>query len=88
MPTTLVARGRWDLADRTDLAFRVYAGLIRDLVQSELVADARVAVIASPDDEINLYAVAVLGEVLRKDHVLLLRAPRPATTTGSTTTST
>ena len=29
-------------------------------------------VIASPDDEINLYAVAVLGEALGSDHVLLL----------------
>jgi hypothetical protein len=50
----------------------VYAGLIRDLPQTEVVADARVGVIASPDDEINLYAVSVLGEALGKDHVLLL----------------
>jgi NhaP-type Na+/H+ or K+/H+ antiporter len=72
VPTTLGARGRWDLADRTDLAFRVYAGLIRDLPQTEIVADARLAVVASPDDETNLYAVAVLGETLGKGRVLLL----------------
>ena len=72
VPTTLVAPGRWDLADRSDLAFRVYAGLIRDLPRTEVIADARVGVIASPDDEINLYAVAVLGEALGKGHVLLL----------------
>jgi hypothetical protein len=72
VPTTVVAPGRWDLAGRSDLAFRVYAGLIRDLPQTEVVADARMGVIASPDDEINLYAVAVLGEVLGRDHVLLL----------------
>ena len=72
VPTTLVAPGRWDLADRSDLAFRVYAGLIRDLPRTEVIADARVGVIASPDDEINLYAVAVLGEALGKAHVLLL----------------
>ena len=72
VPTTVAAPGRWDLADRSDLAFRVYAGLIRDLPQTEVVADARMGVIASPDDEINLYAVAVLGEALGKDHVLLL----------------
>src|SRR4029078_1273525 len=35
-------------------------------------AAARLAVVASPDDETNLYAVAVLGETLGKGRVLLL----------------
>ena len=72
VPTILVARGRWDLADRTDLPFRVYAGLIRDLPLSDVFGDARLAVVASPDDETNVYAVALLGEALGRDKVLLL----------------
>ncbi len=68
----LVARGRWDLVEAVDLPFHVYADLIRDLPDMDFLADIRDAIVASPDDETNLIAVAVLTEALGRDHVYLL----------------
>jgi len=72
VPTLLVARGRWDLVERTDLPFRVFADVVRDLPESDALLDVRDAVIASPDDETNLVAVTVLTEALGKEHLFLL----------------
>ena len=72
VPTVLVARGRWDLVERTDLPFRVFADVVRDLPESGMLQDVRDAVIASPDDETNLVAITILTEQLGKEHVLLL----------------
>ena len=72
VPTLLVARGRWDLAERQDLPFAVYADLVRDLPEHDRLIGTRDAIIASPDDETNLFAITVLGDALGRDHVYLL----------------
>ena len=72
IPVVLVARGRWDLAEREDLPFPVYADLIRDLPESDYLTDTRDAVVASPDDETNVFALSVLTEAVGRDHVFLL----------------
>ena len=85
--TVLVARGRWDLAERADLPFTVYADLIRDLPDTDLLADVRVAVVASPDDETNLFAVAVLTETVGRDRVYLLSSEASGAAAAVTATS-
>jgi NhaP-type Na+/H+ or K+/H+ antiporter len=72
VPTVVVARGRSDLADRDDLPFTVYTGLIYQLSESGVLADVRAAIVASQDDETNLLALGVLIEPLGRRNVWLL----------------
>jgi len=71
--TVLAARGRSDLAHRSDLPFTVYIGLIHDLPDTGLLSDVRGAIVASRDDESNFAAVTVLSGELRHSYIWLLR---------------
>jgi NhaP-type Na+/H+ or K+/H+ antiporter len=82
VPTVLVARGRSDLGERSDLPFAVHTGLIRELPVSGLLANVAGAVIASRDDETDLVALGVTVTHVGRQRVWLLPSERvgdPAT---------
>jgi NhaP-type Na+/H+ or K+/H+ antiporter len=67
----VAARGRSDLV-RDDVPYSVYTGLVFDLPGSGVLDDVRRAVIASRDDETDLFAFGLLADALGPGNVWVL----------------
>jgi NhaP-type Na+/H+ or K+/H+ antiporter len=75
--TVVAARGRSDLV-RDDLPYTVYTGLVFDLPGSGVLQDVGRAVIASRDDETDLFAFGLLTDALGQQNVWVLPSrPEP-----------
>lgn len=76
--TVVAARGRSDLV-RDDLPYTVYTGLVFDLPGSGVLQDVGRALVASRDDETDLFAFGLLADALGPGNVWVLPSrPEPA----------
>lgn len=73
---TVIASGAYELDERTDLPYRVFTGLATDEEFEEALEDVGTVLVASPDAEHNMTAIARGLEVVGRSAISLLPALR------------